>query len=196
MERTTEAQVWAQKLIEDGKFVVLDTETTGLNRERADEPVALAIVAPDGTVMIDTLINPGMTIDPGAARVHGITDDRVAGAPYWWRIRAQVVEAVRGKTVVIYNAAFDRAIIANADAISEDEAQVPLDKVVAGFTCAMEQYAEFWGDWNDYHQSFRWQRLTAACEQQGIVVESRAHSALGDALRTLALIHVMAGAQP
>lgn len=116
----------------------------------------------------------------------------MASPTSWWRLRPEVIELVRGKTVVVYNASFDRAILQNADAISDDEEQVALDKLVAGWDCAMEQYAAFWGDWNDYHESYRWQKLSAACGQQQIHIEAKAHSALGDALRTLALIQAMA----
>jgi DNA polymerase-3 subunit epsilon len=59
----------------------------------------------------------------------------------------------------------------------------------------MQQYAIFYGDWNDWHQSYRWQRLTSACAQQGIdqsKISAPAHSALGDCLRTLELLKVMA----
>jgi DNA polymerase-3 subunit epsilon len=48
--------------------------------------------------------------------------------------------------------------------------------------CAMQRYAEWYGEWNDYFGSFRWQRL-----------EGGDHSALGDCRATLELIRKMAG---
>jgi DNA polymerase-3 subunit epsilon len=45
----------------------------------------------------------------------------------------------------------------------------------------MLQYAEWFGEWNSYHQSFRWQKL-----------QGGDHSALGDCFATLELIKRMA----
>lgn len=52
--------------------------------------------------------------------------------------------------------------------------------------------AEFHGDWNDYHQSYRWQKLTDAVRQMRVTVDAKAHDALGDCLMTLAVIKKMA----
>jgi DNA polymerase-3 subunit epsilon len=59
------------------------------------------------------------------------------------------------------------------------------------WVCAMEAYAEFWGEWNDYHGNYRWQKLATACRQQGIGVVN-AHDAMGDARMTLALLAKLA----
>lgn len=186
---------WARALLAVGNFVVLDTETTGLNRNRDDEPCAIAIIAPDGKMLIDYLIKPTISIDEGAESVHGISNEMVQNAPAWADVRAQIWDVLRDKTVVIYNAAYDMSILENADCdAGKDDVQI--DEIAAGWECAMEQYAQFWGDWNDYRQSYKWQRLTAACAQQEIEVQTRPHSALGDCLRTLAVIQAMAKADP
>lgn len=44
----------------------------------------------------------------------------------------------------------------------------------------MERYAEYYGDWNDYHESYRWQPLNGG------------HRALGDAQAALKRLHKMA----
>ena len=60
----------------------------------------------------------------------------------------------------------------------------------------MAPYAKFYGEWNDYHGSYRWQRLTAACAQQGIdTSDTTAHRALSDCVMTLRLIEKMKSAE-
>ena len=58
----------------DMEFVVLDTETTGLNRYRRDEAVEISVIGSDGTVLFDSLIKPKLIADwDEAARIHGIS---------------------------------------------------------------------------------------------------------------------------
>lgn len=182
-----EAAKWARVLLKEG-FVVLDTETTGLNKGRDDEPVQIAIIDQAGTVMLDTLLKPSFPIPADATRIHGITDEMVKDAPTFADIQERFIEAIRGKRVVIYNASYDQAIIVNATKPAD-----PFWVHASGTTCAMAMYAQFYGEWNDYRGSYKWQSLVNACSQQGIEVGPvPAHSALGDCLRTLALIRKMA----
>jgi DNA polymerase-3 subunit epsilon len=61
----------------------VDLQSTGLDpRSARIVRIAVLKVAPDGDQQLRTaLVNPGEPIPPGATRVHGITDDDVAGAP-------------------------------------------------------------------------------------------------------------------
>jgi nucleoid DNA-binding protein len=47
---------WAQQMLQQDGWVMLDTETTGL--ERDDEVIELAVIGKDGTVLLDTLVRP------------------------------------------------------------------------------------------------------------------------------------------
>lgn len=177
---------WAKELVDEDSFVVLDTETTGLNNFVKDEPVQICVLASDGTVLLDTLLKTEVEIERDAAAKHGITKEILAAAPSFAEVRDKLRAAIGDKRVIVYNADFDKGILRNANG----DATWEFGDV---WECAMEQYAQFWGDWSAFHGSYRWQSLTDACEQQGITgIQSPAHSALGDCLRTLALIKKMA----
>lgn len=169
-------------VIRSEKYVVLDTETTGLND---GEIVQIAIVRSSGDVLLDTLVRPVFPIPVDATRIHGITDDMVKDAQMWQEVVEQVKCIVTGENVVVYNAMYDRKMMHQS---AEKAGIAKIDwKSFSTWWCAMNAYAEFYGDWNSYHSSYRWQSLTNACRQQCIAV-SNAHTALGDALMTLALV--------
>jgi DNA polymerase III subunit epsilon len=187
---------WAREWVAEGNFVVLDTETTGIDNRR-DVPVQIAIVDAEGNTLLDTLVHPGtVPISSGALAVHGITPDMMIGAPTWDDVFPQLKAACKDKQVIIYNFEFDYAMICNA-VRSLIYTNVPFDYGLDE-GCAMLKYAQFHGEWNSYHSNYKWQRLDTACSVMDIdtaALDAPAHSAKGDALRTLALIKAMAAAQ-
>lgn len=84
--------------------VILDVETTGLQGRVCE----IAVIDTAGHVLLDTLVDPQEPIPADAADVHGITDEDLAGAPIWARIAPHVEQLLRGRTVIAYNAPFDR----------------------------------------------------------------------------------------
>jgi len=159
-------------------YVVLDTETTGLD-ERA-EVCQIAVAASTGEVLLDTLVQPVKPIPAEATAIHSITNAMVAAAPGWWEVLPRLVPLLEGRNVVVYNADYDFRILSQSSrAINVKD----WDRE-AYWWCAMEVFAEIYGDWNDYHQSYRWQRLETAARYYKIPA-SDAHSALGDVLTTL-----------
>jgi DNA polymerase-3 subunit epsilon len=174
----------------DGKPVFLDTETTGLGGDA--EIVEVCVIDTDGTVLLDTLVQPCKPIPPEATAVHGITNEMVATAPVFAEVWAQLEPLLRGRPVVIYNAGYDRALLAQTLKCSgiDSDLSAWLDT-----RCCMEMYAEFWGDWSDWHQSYRWQRLSAAAQQQHISLPEDIHRARADAEMCRQLLHVMAANQ-
>jgi len=180
---------WARQVLEGA--LILDTETTGLSD---GEIVQLSVINNVGTVLLDTLVKPVHPIPADATAVHGITDAMVDGAPVWSVVSDQLVSLLKDRRILIYNAVYDRKMMHQ----SAEKARLPRVEwnALATFECVMLSYAQFWGEWGEWHQTYRWQRLTHACVQQRIdqsLIIAPAHSALGDCLRTLALVKAMAG---
>lgn len=173
-----------KELIESGDYVILDTETTGLDDKA--EICQIAIIDSSGNVLLDTLVKPTCPIPEDASAVHGITDDMVKDAPGWADVASRVAEIINVRTVVIYNAGYDyRMLHQSSKAAGLDHWQ---DESI--WQCAMLAYAEHYGDWNNYRGNYRWQRLTDAAFQTKAEIKN-AHNALGDCLMTLAVCKAM-----
>lgn len=167
--------------------VFFDTETTGTGY--SDQVVEVAIIDEQGEVLVHTLIRPTCAISAGAARVHGIAEAEVAQAPDFAAVMESIAGAMRGRMVVGYNAPFDwRMLQQSAHAHS-------LLFVVEGVDLydAMTLYAEYWGEWNEYHGNYRWQKLGDAARQQRIDLPADLHRARADAEVTRRLFIKMAG---
>lgn len=162
-------------------FVILDTETTGL--DSTARVVSLAMVDREGRELIDTLINPGRPIPRDATAIHGITDDDVVSAPTMNQIAPQIENIYATRPTYIYNADYDLRIL---------KQHIGRPPNILRSQCIMKLYAEFKGDRGNYGD-FKWHKLTVACSHLGVShIEAKAHSALGDCLRTLAVLRGMA----
>lgn len=173
-------------LLRRGNFLILDTETTGLHR---GEICQIAIIDDAGKLLMHEYVKPVNGIPDDAMRIHGITNQMVADAPGWAQIAPKVREIVTGRDVVIYNAVYDRKMMhQSAEACGIEKVDW---KELANFWCAMEAYAEWYGDWNDYFKNYRYQKLTDAAQRFGVNT-LEAHSALADCLMTLSVIKALA----
>ncbi len=168
-----EAAEWAREMLaHPDAWLLLDTETTGLERPEA---VQIAVVAPDDQVLFDSLVHPQGEIETEAVAVHGITPEMVSDAPSFPEIYERLAAVLAGKLIVAYNADFDRSVL------DGDCRRHHLPSLDIKWSCAMIQYAQFCGDWSDYHQDFRWQKLPGGD-----------HSAAGDCRAVLDLMRKMA----
>lgn len=174
-----------RKALTGQSFLVLDTETTGLYD---GEIVQLALIDSDGQTWINTLIKPVKPIPADATAIHGITDEMCKDAPSWPEVADILKSDLHGKRLVVYNAVFDRGMMHK----SQERHNLPKIewKDIASWHCAMEAYAEYWGDYNSYRGNFKWQKLEAAAGRCGVKVEN-AHQALGDCLMTLGVVKHM-----
>lgn len=95
--------------------LVLDCETTGLDVQH-DRVVQIGAVRMHGDrifpmVNLDRLVNPGGPIPLASTRIHGITDDLVAGAPTFAGVWPALSPLLQGAVMVGHNVAFDRTIL-------------------------------------------------------------------------------------
>lgn len=197
------AILWAREMLETD-FVILDTETTGL--EDDDEAVQVGIVDKTGRVLLDTLVKPSKPIPINATGIHGIDDDMVRNAPEFRDIYPRLVELCNDKALLIYNFDYDWRILTQSirasfgldtdnydELIRADEMAVAICPD-ANIGCVMTRYAEFFGEFNPRFGTYRWQRLTAAALHFGISIDG-AHGAAADALMTLRVLEGMARAR-
>lgn len=170
---------WAKGLLSNPTgFVILDTETTGLDHRA--EVCQIAVLRGDGEVLMNTLVKPRSPIPPDATRIHHITNEMVAAAPAFPAIADELHRVLKSAgRIVIYNAEYDVRILEQSAWLSG--CGVSVDYVAAP-ECAMNQYARWYGDRNDYRGDFRWQKPRGGD-----------HSALGDCRATLHLLKRMAG---
>ncbi len=178
----------AQQALANPQAVILDTETTDLDGYL----VQIAVLSGDGTVLLDTRLNPGAAISPDAQAIHGITAEMVAAAPRFQDMEAELQALLTDRPVWIYHADFDIGVLDR-----EVERAHPRDRHAPGewtpawpsalhHYCAMELYAAWVGEWSDYYRNYRWQRLPGGD-----------HTALGDCQATLAVLKAMAtGGKP
>jgi DNA polymerase-3 subunit epsilon len=178
--RTTQdhadAKRWARSLLARRDWVILDTETTGV--DPTAEVIQLGILAPDGTVLLDTLVRPQGRTSRQAMDVHGISEARTASAPPYPDVHDLLVKTIAGKEVVCYNAEFDRRLL------DQTARRYGLTVPAHRWHCAMLEYARYVGDWDDDHGDYRWQKLPP-------IPGNAAHEAVADCVATLAVLQGM-----
>ncbi|MEI6896420.1 MAG: DNA polymerase III subunit epsilon [Psychromonas sp.] len=95
--------------------VVLDTETTGMNKDgtiylghRIIEIGCVEVINRRLTGRhFHVYVNPGQFVDPEAINVHGITDEFLQDKPSFDKIADEFIDFIRGADLVIHNAPFD-----------------------------------------------------------------------------------------
>ncbi len=158
-------------------YAVVDVETTGGTWERGHRITEIAVVeVRRGRVaeVFQTLVDPGRRVHPAAARLTGIGDDMLRGAPSFDEVADEVFQRLAGRVFVAHNAAFDwgwvRAQL--GDALS-DIPEVPrLCTISLSRRLAPE---------------LRHRNLDALAEHFEIPVHER-HRAAGDALATARIL--------
>ena len=99
------------------KFIILDTETTGLEVQQGHRIIEIGAVLLNDRKKSEehfhTYLNPSRLIDEEASKVHGIMNEDLIDKPYFEEVAEEFLEFVDGSTLVIHNAAFDVGFLNN-----------------------------------------------------------------------------------
>lgn len=169
-------------------ILAMDTETTGTNVE-SDRIVTIAIGRSTGpgdwNLIEESLVNPGVTIQADATKVHGITDEDAAkGSP-----PRDVLESVheiltqaaeRRMPIVGFNLVYDLTLI-DRELRRHCNLIVPDDLIVIDVLVLFRRF--------DFSTGRR--TLEQLAYRNGITFP--AHNAAADALASLRLLHILAG---
>ncbi|MEU6145571.1 TerD family protein [Streptomyces sp. NPDC047081] len=95
-------------------WALVDVETSGLVARR-DRVLSVAVITigPDGeqTGEFSTLLDPGC--DPGPVEVHGLTVERLRGAPTFDQVAGRIGAMLKDRVLVAHNAQFDYDFLAH-----------------------------------------------------------------------------------
>ncbi|OIQ25497.1 DNA polymerase III subunit epsilon [uncultured Vibrio sp.] len=108
--------------LEQKRIIVLDTETTGMNREGGPTYQGHRIIEIGAVEIIDrkltgrhfhVYIKPDREIQPDAIEVHGITDEFLKDKPVYQDVHKEFVDFIKGAELVAHNAPFDVGFMDN-----------------------------------------------------------------------------------
>lgn len=150
----------ARQLVEQ-RPVFLDTETTGL--DRSAEIVEISIVDIDGKVLYESFVRPSAPIPSAVIRIHHITDKMVEKAPTWPAVWPVIRIHLATRLIGIYNQEYDLRLMQQ----SHGRYRLPWKENLKT-ACIMKLYAQFKGDWDPLHRSYRNHSLENAGKQCGL----------------------------
>jgi DNA polymerase III epsilon subunit-like protein len=168
---------WARGLLTSGDFLVFDSETTGLSSPV--DFVEVAAVDPAGETLLHSLLRPSCRIEPRARAIHGHSAQSLSGFPRFSEVYPDILGALHGRRVVVFNASYDRRVWDTA--VRHLGARGALAGELPRWECAMRQFARFVGEPSKRGGGYRPQKLPGGD-----------HTALGDAQATLRLIEGVA----
>ena len=151
-------------------YIIVDTETSGIGNHA--EVLEICAISLNGEVLIESFFKPKGTIAPEAIAVHGLTREilQQKGAVTWNVCASEIAQFFSGKTILAYNASFDKKMIDQTAALYGYSS--PIKETV----CVMRLRQQFAGTQNT-------EKL------QGD------HTAQGDCRKTLELLNEIAEAE-
>lgn len=166
-------------LLENGKVLFFDAETTGDDQTGIDELLALVIADKDGNVLFNGYFKPLWRKHwQKAEEVHGITPEMVKDkAPFSERL--EEIQKIFDDTDLLVgcNTEFDATFLMDAGVIFPEKTR---------YADVMRDFARINGEWDILHFDTRLQTLAACADHYGYEYRWQAYDTLAD---TLAIRH-------
>ena len=148
--------------------VVLDFETTGLS-SKYDEILQVSVIDQDGNVLINEYCKPkSISTWEEAEEIHGISPTMVLDKkPFedYGKILSDIL--TNATEIIIYNAEFEIGFLKKYG--------VEFNNNIYDL---MLEFAEIYGQWNEYYGNYTWKSLIDCCLYYGYYLDN-AHDSLG-----------------
>ena len=157
------------------RVIVLDIETTGLHS--ADEILQISIIGENGNILLDTFVHPYYhSTWPDAEKVHGITPDMVADAPYPHELIPTIKTIFSETSLLIgFHPNFDLGFL-------QDWGIHPFNIQIVD---VMQEFADYYAVHDDPYNGSQYNDLTFCADYFGYTWEGAVHNSLYDAMATL-----------
>lgn len=159
------------------KYIVLDTETTGLNSSE-DELLQISIIDNQGNTLFDEYIKPLFNkCWDNAMAINGITPDMVSDKHNIIEHKQELIDILNSTDVIVgYNTQFDLSFLSS----------VGIENKNAKVVDVMLDFAPIYGEWSENYGCYKWQKLiTCANYYNYDWGEDNAHNSLSDCRATL-----------
>lgn len=164
------------------KILVIDTETTGTGH--LAEILQFSAIDGHGTTLMNQYIRPAHTTSwPEAEAVNGITPAFAQKQPFLSEINGRIENLLTNASLIIgYNLPFDLQML------SQNNIRLPFTRK---YLDLMIPFSRRYGEWNEFFQDWKWQKLKTCAEFYGYK-ENSWHDSLADVKGTLYSFFAMA----
>ena len=123
--------------------IVLDTETTGLSPDNGDRIVEIGCVELINHVPTNNTyqvyLNPEKDMDPGAEKVHGLTNEFLLDKPKFIEIADSFLDFIGDSKLIAHNADFDINFL-NSELVRAKKDKINNDRVVDTLKIARSKF--------------------------------------------------------